>query len=83
MSPEIQSRIIDRLTTTGNADASWALIVLAAMEGAAQLDGFLDKKTAVALPERIELAAPVLEPPGAYVSGISIEGFVVSDPPRP
>src|SRR5688572_15077085 len=46
------------------------------MEGANQLDAFLDKKTSIAPPERPDsTAAVVTEPPGAYVSTISVEGF--------
>ena len=69
MSPEIQARVIDRLIATGKSDEPWALIVLAAMEGADQLDAFLDKKASIAPPERGDAtAAVVTEPPGAYVS---------------
>jgi hypothetical protein len=45
VSPEIQTRVIDRLVATGKADEPWALIVLSAIEGAEQLDAFIDKKT--------------------------------------
>jgi hypothetical protein len=44
MSPEIQSRVIERLFATDKSDAPWARIALVAIEGAAQLDVFLDKK---------------------------------------
>jgi hypothetical protein len=76
MTPEIQSRVVDRLIATGKADEPWALIGLAAMEGAQQLDEFLDKKKSVAAPQRADIAAaPATEPPGAYVASISVEGF--------
>ena len=76
MSPEIQARVIDRLIASGKSDEPWALIVLAAMEGAEQLDGFLDKKTSVAPPQKLDVAGGVAtEPPGAYVSSIAVEGF--------
>jgi recombinational DNA repair ATPase RecF len=76
MSPEIQAQVIDRLIASGKSDEPWALIVLAAMESAEQLDGFLDKKTSVAPPQKLDVADGVAtEPPGAYVSSIAVEGF--------
>ena len=66
MSPEVQARVLDRLIATGTSDEPWALIVLAAMDSAEQLDGFLDKKASVAPPQRPDMAAVVVtEPPGA------------------
>jgi hypothetical protein len=76
VTPEIQSRVVDRLVDTGKADEPWALIVLAAMEGEQELDGFLDKARTVTPPQRSEPgAAPASEPPGACVGSISVEGF--------
>jgi hypothetical protein len=76
MSPEIQARVIDRLVATGKSDEPWALIVLAAMEGAEQLGAFLDKKISIAPPQRPDVTdAVATEPPGAYVSSIMVEGF--------
>lgn len=67
MSPEVQGRVLDRLVATGKSDEPWALIVLAAMESAELLDGFLDKKATVAPPQQSDVAAIVVsEPPGAY-----------------
>jgi hypothetical protein len=76
VTPEIQSRVVDRLVDTGKADEPWALIVLAAMEGEQELDGFLDKARTIARPQRSESSTgPAPEPPGAYVGSISVEGF--------
>lgn len=76
MSTEIESRVVDRLIATGKSDEPWALVVLAAMEGAEQLDAFLDKKTSIAPPQSADVAAAVVtEPPGAYVTSIAVEGF--------
>ena len=76
MTPEIQSHVVDRLVDTGKADEPWALVVLAAMEGEQELNGFLDKARTVAPPQRSEAStAPASEPPGAYVGSISVEGF--------
>ena len=76
MSPEIQSRVLDRLAATDKADEPWALIILAAMEGTRALDAFLDTKTSVTPPRKggVESAAPA-EPPGTYVNSITVEGF--------
>src|SRR5687768_1971026 len=76
MTPEIQSRVIDRLIDAGKADEPWALIVLAAIEGHEQLDQFLDKTRTVVPPQRQEShGGPAPEPPGAYVGSITVEGF--------
>src|SRR4051812_38797763 len=46
------------------------------MEGAGQLDAFLDKKASIEPPPRPTVAEAVaIEPPGAYVSSITVEGF--------
>jgi hypothetical protein len=38
MTSELQERVINRLVATGAADKPWALAILAALEGAADLD---------------------------------------------
>jgi recombinational DNA repair ATPase RecF len=75
MSPETQSLILDRLADTGNADEPWALILLAAMEGEAELDAFLDKARSIEPPKRAAAKASAAEPPGAYVGSITVQGF--------
>ena len=52
MTPAIQSRVIDRLIDTGNADEPWALVVLAAMEGAQQLEQFSGRRLVRFLTEK-------------------------------
>jgi hypothetical protein len=76
MTPETQSLIFHRLIDTGHSDESWALILLAAMEGEADLDAFLDKSRSIDPPKRAATSkGPAAEPPGAYVGSISVEGF--------
>jgi hypothetical protein len=83
MSPEIQSRVIDRLIATGKWTSPGRSSCSPPWKGPDQLDGFLDKKTSIALPERADVKAQVpMEPPGAYVSSISVEGFAASGRPR-
>jgi hypothetical protein len=76
VTPEGQNRVIERLIDTGNADEPWALILLAAMEGEAELNAFLDKARTIDPPTRASgPKGPAAEPPGAYVGAISVEGF--------
>jgi ABC-type lipoprotein export system ATPase subunit len=78
MTPELQDRVIDRLVDTGAANKPWALAILAAFEGAADLDAYLDNTRKVALPQLSERVVPGTkrpEPPGVYVSSIQVEGF--------
>ncbi|MBA3885553.1 MAG: AAA family ATPase [Acidobacteria bacterium] len=73
---DFQSRIIERLIASGAADQPWALIVLAALDGAPQLDAFLDGTAKVAMPVATEAVATApIEPPGAYLGSLTVEGF--------
>ena len=42
MTPELQDRVINRLIDSGAADKPWALALLAALEGATELNAYLD-----------------------------------------
>jgi ABC-type lipoprotein export system ATPase subunit len=78
MTPELQGHVINRLVETGAANQSWALAILAALDGAAALDAYLDdtaKVTAPALPMATPPSSTPPEPPGVYVSAITVEGF--------
>src|SRR5947208_598276 len=78
MTPELQDRVINRLIDTGAADKPWAFALLAALEGAAELNAYLDntlKMTMPQLSERATSGGVRLEPPGVYVSSITVEGF--------
>ena len=76
MTPEIRQRIFNRIIETGNADQPWALLVLAALEGEPQLRALLDGVRTVAVPAFAQIEdAAVVEPPGAYVRSITVEGF--------
>lgn len=77
MTPDLLDRILARLDDTGASSAPWALAIVAALDGEAQLTAFLDRTTAVAMPEtrsREENAARP-DPPGVYVASITVEGF--------
>jgi hypothetical protein len=45
--PGTQSVILNRLIDTGNAEEAWALILLAAREGEAELDAFLGEASSI------------------------------------
>jgi ABC-type lipoprotein export system ATPase subunit len=93
MTPELQDRVVNRLVDTGAANKPWALAILAALEGAADLDAYLDNTRKVTMPQLSERGAPGSnspEPPGVYVSSINVEGFrgvgkgvTLSIPPGP
>ena len=93
MTPELQDRVINRLIDTGAADKPWAFALLAALEGAAELNAYLDntlKMTMPQLSERATSGGVRPEPPGVYVSSITVEGFrgvgkvvTLSIPPGP
>jgi ABC-type lipoprotein export system ATPase subunit len=77
MTPELQERVINRLVETGAAEKPWALTILAALEGAADLDAYLDntKKVTMPVPSSRTAATARPEPPGVYVASIRVEGF--------
>src|SRR5437867_2635304 len=93
MTPELQERVINRLVQTGAAEKPWALAILAALEGAADLDAYLDNTKKVTMPQPPAGSAATIrrpEPPGVYVSSIRVEGFrgvgqavTLSIPPGP
>jgi recombinational DNA repair ATPase RecF len=76
MTPEIEQRVVDRLIDSGNENRPWALLVLAAMEGDEPLASLLAGRGTVARPNPTPASARVaVEPPGAYVRSITVEGF--------
>ena len=76
MIPELQDRIVNRLIDTSVADKPWALAVLAALDGDAQLAAYLDGSKHVDRPVTRETSLEAKhEPPGAYVASITVEGF--------
>ncbi len=77
MTPELKDRIVNRLIETGASDKPWALAVLSALEDEQQLAGYLEGTKHVSKPA-VRAADPgkaATEPPGAYVSSITVEGF--------
>ena len=78
MSSELQERVITRLVETGADDKPFALAILAALEGAADLEAYLDDTAKVTIPELPKESAEATsrpEPPGVYVSSITVEAF--------
>lgn len=77
MTPDLQRQIIDRLVDTGAERHDWSFLVLAAMEGDRALGEYLDgRANRTALPPKEEGAQTTpAEPPGIYVSSITVEGF--------
>ena len=78
MTPELQDHVFARLEENRAADQGWAYAILAALEGDFELAAHLDGQDVAkaALPAR--LAAPGVapaEPPGVYVSSVTVEGF--------
>ena len=86
MTPETQSLVLDRLNDTGNADEPWALILLAAMEGEADLDAFLDRTRSIDPPKRASKPkgpAPNLPAPTSAPSALRASAASVPPPRSP
>ena len=66
--------IHDRLDAEG-ADAAWVYQVLAACEGRDALNQQLGGAKPAQRSTRLSTAIPVVEPPGAYLRSITVEGF--------
>ena len=79
MTPALKDLVITRLVATGADNKPWGLHIVAAIEGPAALDAYLDStSTPTAIPKASGSASsggPKVEPPGVYVSSISVEGF--------
>jgi hypothetical protein len=77
MTPELRDRVVNRLVDTGVSNEEWAFVILAALEGPAELDGYLDGESAKPeLPATATSAAKApSEPPGVYVTSLTVEGF--------
>src|SRR4051812_32499918 len=56
MTPELQDRVINRLIDSGAADKPWALALLAALEGATELNAYLDNTLKTTRPQLSERA---------------------------
>ena len=77
MTSPLTDHILRRLSATG-ADASpWSWLVLAALEGDASLATYLAGTSAPARPSAPapSVPGPAVEPPGAFVGAITVEGF--------
>ena len=79
MTADIHSLIVNRLVATSADREDWSFVVLAALQGEAALDAYLKGETpklpAVAAEAGEAAAVPVSEPPGVYLSAITVEGF--------
>jgi hypothetical protein len=75
MTPELRDRVVNRLVDMGVSNEERAFIILAALEGPAALDAYLDGETGKpALPATTSSAAkPAAEPPGVYVTSLTVE----------
>ena len=74
MDAVLKQLIHDRLDAEG-ADAAWVYQVLAACEGRDALDQQLGGAKPPKRSTRLSTAMPVVEPPGAYLRSITVEGF--------
>ena len=77
MTSQLQDRVVNRLVETGDADKPLALVVLAALEGESALTAYLDgtKTPASPTPSPATGADKHVEPPGIYVSSVTVEGL--------
>ena len=78
MTKELQDRVCNQLVAHHHADKAWALVLLAALDGddglASYLDGALTMSAPVAM-SATKTDAVKVEPPGVFVSSISVAGF--------
>jgi energy-coupling factor transporter ATP-binding protein EcfA2 len=77
MTPELHDRIIARLLDSGAVDSPWSDLIVAALDGEERLRALLDGEHPVAkpAPPPVPTGPKSVEPPGAYVSSITVEGF--------
>jgi hypothetical protein len=76
MTPELHDRIIARLLDSGAVDHPWSDLIVAALEGEECLRAHLDgDPVAKPSPPAGPTGPKFVEPPGAYVSSITVEGF--------
>src|SRR5262245_44014046 len=91
MNPDLQTRVLNRLVQTRVENEPWALAIVAALDGVQELEAFLDQTTKREMPppsEAKEATRP--EPPGLFVTSLTVEGFrgvgapvTLSFPPGP
>jgi hypothetical protein len=74
---QLHDEIVVRLATEGHDSDTWALVVLAALESDAALATYLDGPKTASHKVAATTAGrdPQGEPPGAFVSSISVTGF--------
>lgn len=75
----LHDRILARLASTGADHHPWSFLILAALDGPEALRTYLAGASTpapkAARPASARVPAPSAEPPGIYVSSISVEGF--------
>jgi len=74
MDESLQRIVFERLQADGSLDLDWSVYVIAACNGAADLEATLESSSAA---EASELAPPAATtaPAGAYLSSITVQGF--------
>lgn len=77
MTSPLTDHILRRLTATGADTSDWSLLILAALDGDTALTTFLAGTSTPAKPVATAPvpAGPAVEPPGAFVGAITVEGF--------
>jgi energy-coupling factor transporter ATP-binding protein EcfA2 len=77
MNKTLQDLLLARLIESGASDEPWALAILAALDGPDELEAFLEetkKRELPALPQSNH-SAETSEPPGVYLTSLTVEGF--------
>ena len=75
MDPQLQASIYQRLESDGAIDESWSVLILAACEGAHELDKVLENPSPAVPAITAELGAIRPDPLGAYLASITVQGF--------
>jgi energy-coupling factor transporter ATP-binding protein EcfA2 len=73
MDEQLQAVVLSRLNADESARTDWAVLVLAALQGSAELEALLDNGTRPTLAELAQPVAP--KPASVYLAAITVEGF--------
>jgi recombinational DNA repair ATPase RecF len=73
MDEHLQAAVLSRLEADESAHTDWAVLVLAALQGAGELEALLDNGARPTLAQMAKAPAP--RPPSAYLAAVTVEGF--------
>jgi len=75
MDVQLQKSIFQRLQSDGVVDADWSVLVIAACEGASELDAVLESPAPPSSAAVPQLEPTKQDPVGAYLASVTVQGF--------